>query len=402
MLIFILFGCEKEEISPKQVFPDRITSFRAQNQIQLTWESPLNYIDVAPGFFDHNVMPESYEIYTSENDTASFVRIAELSKSDHSFTYPENEPGVNYFFKLKCLAENGSPSFSNMIWTNGGENTVFNSILDVAVDYTLELGDISNDGNKLLYSRNITNNCCENTHVMRYDLLTKIETQIIDYAFNPKWSPDEEHIVFGSHFGIFTTPRPTNLGIAHSISGEIEHLTDGENVALAPVFSRGGGSIFYLYEAQNEPKELRQYFFENRNSETLLIENGQPFISSGSLSLNAKDSLISFYGQDESGHYGIYAYDLNDKVVREFEMTKWIDYKASFSADGHYLAFHSDRSGRNEIWVKDLIDQRYYQLTGNDEGGPRGTPVWSKDSKKIYFLGYFDQEYGLYVIDFKP
>jgi len=60
------------------------------------------------------------------------------------------------------------------------------------------------------------------------------------------------------------------------------------------------------------------------------------------------------------------------------------DWAAAYSPDGKRIAFISDRSGRDEIWLADSDGKNPFQLT--DFVGERtGTPHWSPDSRYIAF-----------------
>jgi Tol biopolymer transport system component len=62
----------------------------------------------------------------------------------------------------------------------------------------------------------------------------------------------------------------------------------------------------------------------------------------------------------------------------------WEERSAQYSPDGTRIAFRSDRSGNNEIWVCDASGSNPLQLTSF--GGPlTGTPRWSPDGKNLAF-----------------
>jgi Tol biopolymer transport system component len=64
-----------------------------------------------------------------------------------------------------------------------------------------------------------------------------------------------------------------------------------------------------------------------------------------------------------------------------------------FSPDGTRIAFVSDRTGSDEIWVCDTEGSNLVQLTSF--GGPMaGTPRWSPDGRRIAF----DGDWGIHVI----
>jgi len=64
--------------------------------------------------------------------------------------------------------------------------------------------------------------------------------------------------------------------------------------------------------------------------------------------------------------------------------TEFNESQGAFSLDGHYIAYTSDESGRNEIYVQTFPDpQRRWQVS--TEGG--SWPRWHRDGNELFFLG---------------
>jgi len=56
---------------------------------------------------------------------------------------------------------------------------------------------------------------------------------------------------------------------------------------------------------------------------------------------------------------------------------------AQFSADGHYVVYVSDESGRNEVYVRDFPSAaNKWQISANGGIAPR----WRPDGKEIFFV----------------
>ena len=55
-----------------------------------------------------------------------------------------------------------------------------------------------------------------------------------------------------------------------------------------------------------------------------------------------------------------------------------------WSADGKYIAFVSDRSGRDEIWISDPEGRSPKKITDLDN--EKNAPIWSPDSKSLLYV----------------
>ena len=72
------------------------------------------------------------------------------------------------------------------------------------------------------------------------------------------------------------------------------------------------------------------------------------------------------------------------------------DNSPRISPDGRRIAFESNRSGINEVWICDIDGGNVTQLTTI---GAAGSPDWSRDGKQIAFDCHKDGKGDLYVID---
>jgi tricorn protease len=70
-----------------------------------------------------------------------------------------------------------------------------------------------------------------------------------------------------------------------------------------------------------------------------------------------------------------------------------------WSFDGKYLAFVSDRSGRDEIWISDPDGNNLKKITDLDT--EKGSPVWTPDSKLLLYTAADKKLYGYSVADGK-
>jgi Tol biopolymer transport system component len=160
-------------------------------------------------------------------------------------------------------------------------------------------------------------------------------------ALSVAWTPDSRWIVFSSDRG-----RNTVLWRVRASGGTPERVSGvGENAA-DPIFSRDGRMAY----AQT---------FQDANIWRIAIGEKQ-----------SPMKVISSTQYDSSPQY---------------------------SPDGSRVAFRSNRSGSNEIWVTDSNGQIPVQLT--KFGGPlTGTPRWSADGMSIAFDTRPDGQADIYAV----
>ncbi len=81
-----------------------------------------------------------------------------------------------------------------------------------------------------------------------------------------------------------------------------------------------------------------------------------------------------------------------DKMASRNDAPRW-------SADGKYIAFISDRSGRDEVWITESESKNPRQITDLDN--EKGALVWTPDSKALLYTAADKKLYSYGVLDGK-
>ena len=150
--------------------------------------------------------------------------------------------------------------------------------------------------------------------------------------YYPVWTPDSQRVVFSS-------PRegPSNLfRKAADGTGTVERLTESSNIQYAYSFSADG--------------------------EALLFREDQP---------DTGDALhiLSLAG---------------DRAVETLVATQFRERNAELSPDGHWMAYQSNASGQDEVYVRPFpaVDEGQWMIS--TDGGTH--PLWAPDGRELFYL----------------
>jgi Tol biopolymer transport system component/DNA-binding winged helix-turn-helix (wHTH) protein len=148
------------------------------------------------------------------------------------------------------------------------------------------------------------------------------------------WTPSGDGIIVSA-----VLTGPSRLWRYRRTGGSPVALTSGEEEAALPTVSRQGNQLAYVLSRRNI--DLME----------LDVDSSMPVNAAG---------------------------------ARRVAWSTRIQSDPAFSADGRKIAYHSDRSGSQEIWVTDTDTHTSIQLT-HFGGPPTGSPSWSPDGLEIAF-----------------
>jgi TolB protein len=168
---------------------------------------------------------------------------------------------------------------------------------------------------------------------------------------NPSISPDGNRLAFASNrYGIW------DIYILDLTTGKVGKITDTRAYEAAPSWSPDGQWL--VYESY------------------MPIENGESNSMVDS-SIYSDSNLDIFIQQVSSGEA------MAGETVRLTNHPS-ADFSPTWSPTGRHIAFVSDRSGENEIWLADLdnIDNRFQNFSRNPTAFDEN-PAWSPDGKYL-------------------
>jgi tricorn protease len=227
--------------------------------------------------------------------------------------------------------------------------------------------------------------------------------------------------------------KPSNFWPMYGSNGEIYFVSDRDVMGKAgsPKLMTSTSNIWKVAEYGGVPKQLTKHtsgslFFPSMSSDGKVIVYEENFgiwkldVASGEskeIKINlASDEptnsfeVITVNGEADNYHLsptGLRAViatngDLFTIATDRGDTRRLVstagarDGDPRWSPDGKWIAFISDRTGREEVWVCDEFGKQLKQLSDSD--CQKGTPQWSPDSKSLLYSG---SDKKLYRYDFE-
>jgi eukaryotic-like serine/threonine-protein kinase len=182
---------------------------------------------------------------------------------------------------------------------------------------------VSRDGRSVLAASSLTHS----TGVWMVDLAQQRSTQLAADGIAPVWSPDGEQLAFTSRAGLDLHIRPSGVGTG-------ERVVSGESVKVLNDWSSKGDVIIYTQH-------------------------------------------------DSATKLDLWHLPLSGGAARPLLNTTSNEAQARISPDGRWIAYVSDRSGTQEVYV-----QRYPELDPPRRlsSGGGAQPQWRGDQQELFFL----------------
>jgi Tol biopolymer transport system component len=221
----------------------------------------------------------------------------------------------------------------------------------------------------LLYTRHLTRNApvlVDSSGVQR-PMFAGVGGSFMD----PRLSPDGRRLVIqrggrgGTNAWVFDDRSPTG-----------RQLTTAGSV-LHPTWTPDGERIVYLSLAKGRQEVWTQRADSGATPEPIVAGSGLVSVDV------APDGRTIVFQQQIDSLLGIWSARIGgDGRAQPVVVGGFNAYMPAVSPDGRWLAYVSNESGRNEIYVR-AFPNRGAAVQISDSGGVE--PVWSRDGRRIYF-----------------
>ncbi len=248
------------------------------------------------------------------------------------------------------------------------------------------------------------------------DVAAKSYTKLLgDEQYNrfwPMWGADGSIYFVGDPLANEKAAIPGSLDVRKSVNNiykipvkggqpaQVTRHTDGS--LFWPSMSSDGKVIVYednfgiwkLDTASGKTSEIKLDIASDEKENELEFETITNEVDTFDLSPSSRRAVISARGQiftiaTERGDITRVA---PDKMASRNQAPTW-------SGDGKFLAFVSDRSGRDEIWVSDPEGRAPKKITDLDN--EKGALVWTPDSTALLYTAADKKLYSYHVADGK-
>jgi len=384
----IFFNCEHEKMADTEKFRMWCASPIAtidDGKVHLKWGGGMYDYLLRPYEI---VEPDKIDVYISENGMSNFRKLVEL-ENDGSYSYTveklqNGKPCYIYFVSKKKGFKSLS---SDAIMVIPNKKTAFEILQKCEEEHIPRLSNVSiaHQKNKIAYVDKYYyweegSNCCMEVSIFISNMDDSEKELVRINGYSPSWSPANDKIVF--HFdathniGIF----PAQIAMYDCETKTITQLTHDNYYNYAPVFSKNTNSLLFQ-SSQNTPGtyETNIWLMDMQTHQTSQITD----ISKTSLRTVERPCWIDndrflFHGaySEEKNQYQLFESSVSKKQISQIFESQWNDYNPSISPDQKKIAFISNRSGMNQVWIYHINSKTFSQITGYSDN-ESVEPVWN-------------------------
>jgi len=196
-----------------------------------------------------------------------------------------------------------------------------------------------------------------------------------DVSSNPSLSPDGTRLAVG----VGQQPKG-DIWVYDLKRGTASRLTFNPAYDVNPAWSADGNEIFFSSD-RSGPWGIFQKAANGLGSTQAVFQTGK---ENKALDDLTADGRYAMYDTANGASQSLFALPLfGDRKPFPFVQGNFGTASARFSPNGHFVAYSSNETGRDEIYV-----QTFPQHTGRWEISTAGgvMPMWRRDGKELYYL----------------
>ncbi|MCI4669650.1 MAG: hypothetical protein MRZ79_16060 [Bacteroidia bacterium] len=402
LLISLIIGCTsldplpQIEESPK-VYTPRLFSIRTANGPELRW----GWLSMGGSQQPYGLSAEKFVIFQAIDQYDTFTEIAETSGDTFSFALDQLDEGHSYFYRIQAYASEENNEFSSIIQLTSSSLEQKETFWPESEE-SLSHGSFTKNSDQISFQLDT-----DSTSYVALGKWGESKVQLVIEGEDPAWNHLQNHLAFQSIQDTSTGGIQNALQVVDpDNSFLLESTLGGDAPYLQPDWGDYQGRQDWISYISTVPSsDLWGIFIYNPTdgAEPTLIKDVVPDNSLGShlpigrpVWYKREESFLAYeifkpklYRNDTSYWVrDIQSINVNSRSEKYLVESMWDDFAPSVSNDGNYMAFLSNRSGKTEIWLKDLNSQKFTQLTGSLELNPSrkiNKLAWSPDGKYLLY-----------------
>jgi Tol biopolymer transport system component len=197
--------------------------------------------------------------------------------------------------------------------------------------------------------------------------------------FAPRLSPDGKRVAFE----LADPPPASGPPSMRVYVAELTRLEQrralpliGKGLNYAPIWTPDGERLIFLVSGES-PDSLWWRRADGTGDAEKVVEGRAPE------GITANGQQLAFITRTPDGDYGVSLLDMRSKSITTLaDQPNSEQHSSRISPDGRWIAYSSNETGRQEIWIEPL--QRTGQRHRMTQTGGRH-PLWAPDGKAIYF-----------------
>jgi Tol biopolymer transport system component len=372
ILILVSFSCNKDVKIPadSRLRGPSLSSLIDNQKVTLKYFSQF-----IPDIFSSYklVDPDYFDIYESEGQLNKFKEVVELI-NDNNYEYTLNDLKNNstYYFYVIGKKEGYKPLYSDTIMIIPNQKLTFETLITFNNNQSIVSVSYSPVTNKIAYvDKNYAWNGGENCCMAVSIILSSIDNQnsellAID-SDDPDWSSNGNKIVFAEE--TLGQGYYSQIAIYDVMSKTIIKLTNDTTYYYNPSFSPSDDKI--LYQSNKNRPDINSTNIWLMDLNTLNTELITDLSKNNFIDVSKPDWMnendFIFQGTSSNNMTSIYKSSVLTKKIEPLIESRWNDYNATISPNADQIAFISDRSGSEQLWLYNLQTKDYKQLTGYDD-----------------------------------
>jgi Tol biopolymer transport system component len=319
------------------------------------------------------VDPDYFDIYESEGQLNKFKEVVELiNNNNYEYTLNDLNNNSTYYFYVIGKKEGYKPLYSDTIMIIPNQKLTFETLITFNNNQSIVSVSYSPATNKIAYvdknyAWNGGENCCMAVSIIISSIDNQNSELLAIDSDDPDWSSKGDKIVFAEE--TIGQGYYSQIAIYDVMSKAIIKLTNDTTYYYNPSFSPSDDKI--LYQSNKNRPDINSTNIWLMDLNTLNTELITDLSKNNFIDVSKPDWMnendFIFQGTSSNNMTSIYKSSILTKKIEPLIESRWNDYNATISPNADQIAFISDRSGSEQLWLYNLQTKDYKQLTGYDD-----------------------------------